>query len=191
MSTLASPKILVREASSSLGDVDFIVSAFDSTLPYLQSIGSGEQWGATPFFEREGFLQETFESVARSEKYAKTRSGQQISVLIAEVECPDGMPDGPHSRVDEDGRRLVAVGTATVRGGGFPEYLMKQKSFDRVEMRDFLYIEVMVTHHRMGLAIKGAGATLMENILKYARNEGKKVLYVDGVSGKFPSRQKC
>ena len=101
------------------------------------------------------------------------------------------MPDGPHSRVDEDGRRLVAVGTATVRGEWFPEYLMKQKSFDRVEMRDFLYIEVMVTHHRMGLAIKGAGATLMENILKYARNEGKKVLYVDGVSGKFPSRQKC
>ena len=191
MSTITSLKVLVREANSSLGDVDFIVSAFDSTLPYPQSIGSGEQWGATPFSQREGFIEETLESVQKSEQYGETKYGQQICVFIAEIECPEGMPNGAHSRVDGNGRRLMAVGTATVRGEWFPEYLMREKTFNLVEMRDYLYIEVMVTQHLMGLESKGAGAAMMKNILKYAQIKGKKVLYVDGVSGKFPSRQKC
>ena len=54
----------IRDAETSLDDGKFIVDAFDSTLPYLTTIGSGEQWGSVPFSERTGFVQETLDSVS-------------------------------------------------------------------------------------------------------------------------------
>ncbi|PVH77637.1 hypothetical protein DL98DRAFT_637084 [Cadophora sp. DSE1049] len=183
MSTTTNPKIFVRPAKSAYGDVAFIVSAFDSTLPYLQSIGGGEQWGTTPFSQRHGFLQETVDSVDKSEKYTKTKEGKESRVLIAEVDCPELIPEGAHFRIDEAGRELMSVGTATLHGEWFPEYLISQKHLGVAEVRDFLYIEVMVTDHQTGALSKGAGAALMQSIVDYGRREGKKALYVDGWAG--------
>jgi len=39
----------VRLASSDGDDAEFILAAWDSTLPYLASIGAGEMWGDQPF----------------------------------------------------------------------------------------------------------------------------------------------
>ncbi|KAH7327274.1 acetyltransferase [Rhexocercosporidium sp. MPI-PUGE-AT-0058] len=175
----------VREASKSLGDTEFIVEAFDSTLPYLSSIGSGEQWGSIPFSQCDGFLQETLDSLEQSEKYSKTRTGQATCVLIAEVEV-EGMGSllpGVRRRKDENRKLLLSVGTATIHGEWFPEYLTSQAHLGLAEVKDFTYIGVMVTDHRTGSFRQSVGGDLMQSIVKYGRSAGKKAIYVDGWAG--------
>ncbi|KAH7413078.1 hypothetical protein BKA64DRAFT_344725 [Cadophora sp. MPI-SDFR-AT-0126] len=183
MSTKKTPKISTRLAKASHGDINFIIAAFDSTLPHLASIGSGEQWGTIPFSQREGFIQETADSVEKSEKYGETKEKQEVCVFIAEVECFESVPEGAHVQEDEDGKRMMSVGTATVHGEWFPQYLRSQEHLGIADAKDFLYIEVMVTDHRLGAWSKGAGASLMPGIVEYGRIEGKRTLYVDGWAG--------
>jgi len=73
----------IRDASVAFDDSDFIVEAFDSTLPFLASIGSGEMWGSILFSERPGFIEDNLKSVEQSEKYTLTGSGDAIRFLIA------------------------------------------------------------------------------------------------------------
>ncbi|KAM3541105.1 hypothetical protein ARSEF1564_005979, partial [Beauveria bassiana] len=60
-------KFYVRLARLEAHDAQFIISAFDSTLPRLAAIGSAEMWGEQLFSEREGFAQETIKSVQESQ----------------------------------------------------------------------------------------------------------------------------
>ncbi|KAH9219117.1 acetyltransferase [Leptodontidium sp. 2 PMI_412] len=186
---MSKPIISVREAKKSQGDAEFIVEAFDSTLHYLASIGSGEQWGSVPFSQRDGFVQETLDSIEQSETFSNTGMGRATCVFIAEVEVEVGIGgvesllSGVRSRRDENDKLLLSVGTATVHGDWFPEYLISQVGLGVADVRDFLYVEVMVTDHRTGSFRRGAGGALMKRIKEYGLAMGKKSLYVDGWAG--------
>ena len=123
-SATSTERFRIRGAKAAYDDGHFIVEAFDSTLPYLASIGSEEMWGLIPFSERDSFVIEALESVEQSEKYALTGSGDAICVLIAEIELPGASSldksNGLRSRIDENGRRFLQVGTATVREDWIP-----------------------------------------------------------------------
>ncbi len=175
-------KIRLRDARLAFDDVQFIVEAFDSTLPYLASIGSGEQWGPVPFSERDGFIKEALESVEQSEKHALTGISDAIHIIIAETESPTTTTINLRYRIDENKQRLLSIGTATVRENWLPSYIALQTHLALGPIENTLYLEVMITDYRAGASRKGAGAALIQGAIDYGRKAGKRTLFVDGVS---------
>ncbi|KAL9937070.1 hypothetical protein V8E36_004305 [Tilletia maclaganii] len=66
-SASASP-VSTRPASLQDADDHFVLTAFDSALPYLASIGSGAQWGSVPFTKKGNRVKEMHDFCARSER---------------------------------------------------------------------------------------------------------------------------
>lgn len=198
------PRFHVREADSAAGDGDFIIAAFDSALPYLASIGSHEQWGLTPFSEREGWVAETMQQVKDAEAYQLTGEGDALRILILEAEIPasdDGTGSTPgvgvletadkrhklHSRiVPELGRNVLPVGFAFLREDDVPRYILTQEhiAIEEAERESCVYIEVMIVDRRVDNAMRrGAGAALIQGIEEFGRKRGKSCLFIDGWAG--------
>ncbi|KAK8140479.1 hypothetical protein PG984_000545 [Apiospora sp. TS-2023a] len=196
----------MRDAGLLSNDTEFLVAAFDSTLPYLQSIGGGEMWGPTPFSEKDGFVAETQESITQSESYRRTGTGDKVRVFIAEVEIggvdedkevTSGTVTGTGSlrtRVGaDDGRVWLAVAAACVREGWAPEYVRSQAHLRLPKEEEgkegttgdsgFAYLEVMVADHRTGRHHRGAGAALLQLLTQHYREKGSGTMYVDAWAG--------
>ncbi|KAF8861973.1 hypothetical protein BDZ45DRAFT_739847 [Acephala macrosclerotiorum] len=171
-----SSSFYVRDASLTFDDEHFIVEAFDSALPYLASIGSGEQWDQIPFFEKPGFIEETLESVEQSEKYSRSGSGDAIRILIAEIESLESFtPETFGSlcfRVDNNKQRFLSA-----------DHLGLGGEIEQEGLKAILYLEVIITDYRTGSSRKGAGEALIQSTVEYGRKAGKRTLYVDGVTG--------
>ncbi len=89
--TMAETKFHIREVCHNPTDGDFIVAAFDSALPHLASIGSGDQWGSTPFSERAEYRQRMYDSIPLSEaSRLNQESSEHGRLFIAEVETHHG-----------------------------------------------------------------------------------------------------
>ncbi|KAF2825319.1 hypothetical protein CC86DRAFT_407537 [Ophiobolus disseminans] len=180
----------LRAASLTESDSSFIISAFDASLPYLETIGSLAQWGSTPFSQRPGWVEETQQQLQEPKRnhIADMTNSLRVFVLEAElVEQGIGRKDmeGLHSRVDDDGRRFVLVGFAFVRGNWFPGYLPAVTVAQAwpLQVEDCLYIEVMVSDARTKDLFRGVGAALIQEVRDYGRARGKKILYLDGWAG--------
>lgn len=190
----------MREAGLLPNDTEFLVAAFDSTLPYLQSIGGGEMWGRVPFSEKDGFIAETQESITKSQSYRQTGTGDKVCVFIAEVEISmddeepaTGTGTGIfHTRVDADGQVWLAVAAAVVRESWVPDYIRSQPHLRLPTVGDeeegttgggFAYLEVMVADHRTGRHHRGAGAALLQLLKQYYRKKGSGTMYVDAWAG--------
>jgi len=201
-----SPTFHVRPAGKSPTDAQFFIDAFDSTLPYLASIGSEGMWGLEPFSKREGFAQETTEQVEQSQGLRPTPDGKVLKVLICEAELPDkdhqdDLPEMAYLRTETDSqgsgenrsRQFLSVGAAMVREDWVPSYIEKQEHLG-FGKRDaaatthnaragFVYLEVMVTDCRPGEYRHGAGAALLRGIKEYVALRGKDTIYVDAWAG--------
>jgi hypothetical protein len=153
----------IRNASSISQDSQFINAAWDSTLPYLASIGAGEMWGSQPFSEREGHRQEIIDVIQKSEEKSKDDSRRW---LIAEL---------------EDGS---AIGAAMIRDA-LPYYLLEREELkDKTEKSNsLLFIEVLIADHRSQPRYKGSGAALVEAIKHRALQTGKDAVYLDVWAG--------
>ncbi|KAM3502014.1 hypothetical protein MY11210_009197 [Beauveria gryllotalpidicola] len=163
-------KFYVRLASLEGHDAQFIIASFDSTLPHLAAIGSAEMWGEQLFSEREGFAQETIESVQKSED-----PDSASKIFIAETQ-KTGFTDGVER---------VRVGSATVREDSMPAYITEhEKMKPHVQgANNFLFLEVLIADYRTDGLHKGVGTCLLEYIQRYGRERSKKTLYVDCWSG--------
>ncbi|KAI0970596.1 hypothetical protein F4678DRAFT_113800 [Xylaria arbuscula] len=153
-----------------LDDTDFILAAWDSTLPFLASIGAGEMWGDEPFSLREGQKQETIEIIRRSEGDPQDDSRR---LLVAEVTATtDGIAGA------------APVGAAIIRDV-MPYYLLERPELKgEVDKADsLLFIEVLITDHRVDRQHRGAGAALVEAIKRRAIWKGKSAVYVDAWAG--------
>jgi hypothetical protein len=75
------PRFHVRSASPDGDDAEFILAAWDSTLPFLASIGAGEMWGDQLFSQRAGQKQEVIDLIKGTSK--ELDGGRQF--WIAEV----------------------------------------------------------------------------------------------------------
>ncbi|EJP61487.1 hypothetical protein HC256_004378 [Beauveria bassiana] len=161
-----SQKFYVRLASLEGHDAQFIIAAFDSTLPHLAAIGSAEMWGEQPFSEREGFAQETIESVEESED-----PDSASKVFIAETRktgCTDSA-------------ERIRVGSATVREDSMPAYITEHEEMKLhvQEAMNFLFLAVIIAEYRIDRLYKGVRTSLLEYIQRYGRERSKKTLYVD------------
>lgn len=160
----------VRNASSAEDDAQFIIAAWDSTLPYLASIGAGEMWGDQPFSQREGSLQELVDIIRSSEEHDESESRR---LLVAEVKT---LTDGSGSSVQ--------AGAAMIRDA-LPTYLLERPELkSEIEKgHSLLYIEVLISDRRAQHRSRGAGAALIEAIKGRALEEGKSAMYVDAWAG--------
>ncbi|KAK1753898.1 hypothetical protein QBC47DRAFT_32015 [Echria macrotheca] len=157
----------IRDATTSEDDLNFLVAAFDSTLPHLATIGSGAQWGSIPFSQREGTYEQELKDLRAAEAYRLTREGPEFRILIAEA---------------KDGNdKYIPVGWTTLRGEYLSPYLLEASALDHVTKtaKNYLFMYVLVTDFRAGALRKGVGAALVQYAKAWAEELGKDVFYVD------------
>ena len=179
-----------RNAGSSPSDADFIVAAFDSTIPYLQSTGNGGQWGTQLFSEKDGFIECTRDDVERSETFRQTDQGERMRTFIAQVHDTEysDSDDGFVRYVDDEGKTFLPVGAVTVRDNEFCKHVLANEELkphvkQAKEAGGFLFIDVLITDHRVGLRRRGAGSALIEKVKEHAREKGKPTIYLDSWTG--------
>ncbi|KAI0132509.1 acetyltransferase [Xylariales sp. AK1849] len=201
---MASSHFNIRETTTP-DDADFIVSAFDSTIPHLEGIGSGAQWGAQPFSQRKDTFKDCHDWVDKSEAYRlrpdSTTDGK-IRVFIGEVPVPVHSPpaaddetgddatkerndDGLSRRVDADtGVAYLRVGALVLRDAWFAPYVADQPQFahlvnDTAVKEGSVYVYGLVSDFRTGEARKGVGAALVTTAREYALSKGAGTLFLD------------
>ncbi|KAK1594560.1 acetyltransferase [Colletotrichum navitas] len=201
-------KLRIRGAGALHQDDAYIVEVFDSTLPYLEAIGSGGMWGSRPFSEKEGFREQTAADVRASERYRARGEGEALRIFIADAEVepssaaaaaaplplPSGSDDEPRRHAGlrywtaDDGALLLSVGAAFVRDDWLPGHVKSQFHVDaiRAELEGkegFVYLDVLITDFRTGHERKGAGKALVKQARDYGLERGAKTLYLDAWAG--------
>ena len=185
---MAPGDITVRDAGTAPDDVDFLVAAFDSTIPQLLKTGNGGQWGATLFSAKDGFAQETRDDVAQSQRYSATGEGQPIRMFISQVETTDCSESATSAWTDDTGRMFTSTGMVTMFEGEFSKHVtgiaaLKPHAEAALKAGDFVWIVVLITDYRTGSKRAGAAAALMHKVRAHALQRGMKAVYVDCWTG--------
>ncbi|GKT91568.1 acetyltransferase [Colletotrichum tofieldiae] len=171
-------KMRLREGGTLPHDDTFIVEAFDSTISYLEEIGSGQMWGSQPFSEKEGFVEETAKDVRTSEKYRTTGEGDALRVFLAEVVVePSAMPlsnsttqpPGPRYWAADDGTRMISVGRCSSARIGY------------LNMSSLSFTSMLSAPSWR--ETRGSGEALVRKAKDYGLEKGMKALYVDAWAG--------
>ncbi|CAG9942660.1 unnamed protein product [Clonostachys rosea f. rosea IK726] len=163
-------KFYIRNAEVSSIDAQFIIDAFDSTLPHLAAAGNIGQ---------AGFAERIEDMVAKSESFYKTGTGHPIIVFIAEVEDDQGTVSASTTarlarRVDVNGKALVSVSFAIVLDERFKNHVGAA-----LEKGNFVFLQYLVTDHRGIGKHRGAGNALIESSKPYASDHGRRTVWVD------------
>lgn len=172
--------LLFRDAKADDADLNFIVSAFDSTIPHLADIGCAGQWGTVPWSDRPGFKDDTLKELRQSEHYLQTGEGDPLRIFIAETEV--------HEQEFNRSTR-IPVALAMVTEDLFAEHLKSRENLEAditaAETRSFLYLKVVLTDFRQHAAKyrTRAGAEMMKYVQQFAQERGKEALYLDCWSG--------
>lgn len=182
----------VRDAGAAPNDVDFIIAAFDSTIPVLISTGNSGMWGTELFSAKDGFAKVTKEDVEQSQKFRLTGQGEATRQFIAQVEETDKTDetteDGLSRWTDENGCTFLSAGMVTVFEDRFVKHILNHATLKEfctaaTAVGEFLWIDVLVTDYRIGSKRKGAGDALLHKVVEHAKERGKKTVYVDCWTG--------
>ncbi|CBQ72229.1 conserved hypothetical protein [Sporisorium reilianum SRZ2] len=149
-------------------DVDFILFAFDSALPYLASIGSAAQWGTILFSTTPKRVQGFTDFV-------------QVSYDLHSRPIQDGAAwqhMGIYEIKTKDGQwtRVAAQGLSISIPSYVPEQLAGK---DMREATDYLYLNYLIADRRKGHLAKGAAAQLVAYADGQAKQMNKAVFYSD------------
>ncbi|KAJ1028386.1 hypothetical protein NDA16_001553 [Ustilago loliicola] len=152
-------------------DVDFILYAFDSALPYLASIGSEAQWGTVPFSKKperrrsfSEYAQESYKLNAESKPTLHSSTDNYQHLIVYEVQTEAGW------------LRVAALGIST----GFPGYVPQELAAEKVrKATDYLYLNYLIVDRRTGDLAKGSGNHLVTFATEQARSLDKRIFYGD------------
>ncbi|KAL3961492.1 hypothetical protein ACCO45_003015 [Purpureocillium lilacinum] len=261
-----SPNVFhIRNAGLWPHDADFMIAAFDSTIPHLAAGGNAGQWGVEPFSRKDGFIQETHDDVRLSEEDRLTGKGDPVRTFIAEVRVDDGNSTSNNSNGNDDGgdgkgatvasnqmvlpaipsplrtspspsgATFLPVGLITIRDGAFSRHVSSNAQLRPYTQQakaeharatsggsssgsdsgshsgsgcgsnrgsssgrgsgsssgsrggggggGFIYVDVVVTDFRTGKRRAGAGAALLQAAKEYARDRGRRSVYIDCWTG--------
>ncbi|CVK94505.1 uncharacterized protein FMAN_16132 [Fusarium mangiferae] len=181
----------IRDARSVHEDANFITTAFDSSLPFLNKTGNAGQWGTTPFSQRDGFLGGTRDDIAQSEVFRLSGQGQRRRVFIAEIEGTHSDNDvvDLHCRKDHTGKAFVSVGAAMILDDEFASHIRSVAVLEphiaaAEKHGGFVFLDFLVADHRVPSAKrKGVGLALLERVKTYAYEHGKQAIFLDCWTG--------
>ncbi|KAF5714984.1 hypothetical protein FGLOB1_3273 [Fusarium globosum] len=160
-----------RDASLSFNDAQFIANAMDSTIPHLVAAGNAGQWELSPFL------------------FCRTGTGDRERIFIAEVE--DDQADSESTangnlsrRVDDNGKPFLSVGFVKIVEEQFVSYLKETESLKAqvepaLKKGKFVFLQYLVTDHRVGDRRRGAGAALLQKVKDYTLERGWKTIWLD------------
>ncbi|KAI1029732.1 hypothetical protein LB503_008009 [Fusarium chuoi] len=178
-----------RDASVSFNDAQFIANAMDSTIPHLVAAGNAGQWGTEPLSSKESFMKKMHDAVSKSEQFCRTGTGDRERIFIAEVE--DDQTDSESTangnlsrRVDDDGKSFMSVGFVKVVEEQSVSYLKETESLKAqvepaLKKGKFVFLQYLVTDHRVGDRRRGAGAALLQKVKDYTLERGWKTIWLD------------
>jgi GNAT superfamily N-acetyltransferase len=184
-----SKQFYIRDADALFCDAQFMIDAFDSTLPHLAATGNSEQWGTEPLSKKKGHVQRMHDTVTKSDSFRNTKMGDPLRVFIAEIEDNDGSSGPPANgslarRTDGNGNSFMSVGFVEVLDEQFVSYLktsedLKDHVGPALEKGKFVFLQYLVTDHRVGDKRRGAGAALLQKVKDYAAEKGWKTIWLD------------
>ncbi|EPS38619.1 hypothetical protein H072_7614 [Dactylellina haptotyla CBS 200.50] len=203
---MASPTFKFRPATLSNGDDRWFVEAWDSTFPFLSSVGSNSQWTELPSSQParvekvRGMVSDSDATCAKeADGFTVTGAPPEgwAKAFVAEVEIERRkIPDALNEKYSLDGGEpedlvTVPVG-AMVLHGKSADYV-RSVIPEQDEVEPFLYLLFLVADHRAGVYAKGSGAALIalakEEVKKmglrrlcgdcWRGNDGKLVAYYD------------
>ena len=164
----------IRPATLEARDDKRVLSYFDSQLQWLETVGSGAQWGSTPRGHKEDMKEKYRSKIERSEAcIGKPFGPDWIQAYIMEAE------------VDVDSVNAELRQLATVTGDGrcarvpVAAMILQAKSADYVrsilpEQDDedpFVFLHYLLSDRRTSSINKGAGAAL----IRHAKDETKEL----------------
>ncbi|KAH6659468.1 hypothetical protein BKA67DRAFT_652696 [Truncatella angustata] len=187
----------IREQLTHPEDTEFLVAAFDSCIPYCESVGSGGMWGSQPFSAKDGFLKSTQDDVLHSERYRTTGEGEEaVRIFVAEQPVSGAEDDGlcyrteaAHGDGQHSAARYLKLGAAMVRMNWFPPYVrgqarLKSAVQEAEEAGDWVYVEVIISDFRAPeTSRKGVGVALLDYIRDFSVGRGASTVFVDAWSG--------
>ena len=167
----------VRLGSLAENDNISLLKMFDSQLSWLVEIGSGDQWGSTPFSGNHSSQAKYRYKVERSESMeGHTWNSEWGRVYIAEVDVPsNGLHAKFHTVVDEntssDQRDIVRVPVAAmILEAKSPDYVLPVLP-EQDEADSSIYLSYLLSDRTLSSVGKGAGAAL----IAHAKDEVSKL----------------
>ncbi|PWN50860.1 hypothetical protein IE53DRAFT_343374 [Violaceomyces palustris] len=158
-------------------DFEFLLKSFDSALPYLESIGSGSQWGRIPFSERPKFVEEMTRFCEAST--GSYREGKEKWLLLSEVEVgnsdPSLAPPSSWLRNGFVGFSLDSHPTYFSRGSELFKILDQVKE----EGGSYFYIHYLVSDRRREGLNRGVGGRLIREVVGMAGSKGIGRIFCD------------
>ncbi|RBQ75736.1 hypothetical protein FVER53590_29272 [Fusarium verticillioides] len=182
----------IRDAGSSSEDAEFIVAAFDSSLPFLTETGNAGQWGTIPFSQRDGFLKGTQDDIAQSETFRLSGQGERRRIFIADIQethFGDDAVDLNRRKDHDTSKSLISVGAAMILDDEFASHIRSIAVLEpyvaAAEKRGgFVFLDFLITDHRVpSERRKGAGLALLEHVKAYAYEHGKLAIFLDCWTG--------
>ena len=178
-----STRFHIRPASVFAGDGRRLLTYFDSQLSWLQSTGSGAQWGSTPFSNNQDKQAKYLAKVERSEACMgqQTLSHDWVRVYIAEAEVlPDEVLNEIRSLARENGEsgKMRVPVAAMILEGSYEDYV-REILPEQDEQDPFVFMTYLLSDRRVGSVGKGAGAALITHAKDKAGELGVKRLCSD------------
>ncbi|KAF3187721.1 hypothetical protein TWF106_006731 [Orbilia oligospora] len=168
-----------RPATLAAGDDRWFVEAWDSTLPYLASIGSTSQWQYIPS-NLPGAVSKVKKMVEDSDLSSRKYPISSPEVLsehgvppldwdkayVAEIDIKrEDIPIALADRYSNEQGEIVTIPVgAMVLQGRSPEYV-RSVIPEQDEKDPFIFLAFLMTDHRAGKLAKGSGSALL-NIAK-------------------------
>lgn len=148
-----------RPATIAANDHELLVDFQESQIPWLSTVGSGEQWGTQPIRERNPQISDKTRAwIERSEKQAPW-SNEWCRAYVAEAS--DGTPVAG----------LVLESKAN--------YYVHAVLPEQDEKDPFVYLAYLISNRDAGEKTKGAGSALVEFAKEQTRGVGLKRICVD------------
>lgn len=164
----------VRPASVAAGDGQRLLDNFDSQLPWLATLGSGQQWGSNPRGSEENFQTKYLKKVQRSEACLDQPFDHEwIRAYVAEIEVHEDDLDADLRGIasqDADGelkRVPVAAMILEAKSADYVRSLLPEQDNEE----PFIYLSYLLSDRRTATVGKGAGAVL----IAYAKDEARKL----------------
>lgn len=176
----------IRPASIRAGDDERVLAFFDSQLQWLETIGSGGQWGSNPRGNEEAYQKKYHDKIQRSEDCIGKPFGSDWSqAYILEAEVDLGSLDAEVRSLlmpcENEGKARVPVAAM----------ILDSKSADYVrpvlpetdDADPFIYLHYLLTDRRTGSINKGAGVFLIEHAKREAKQLGVRRINADCWAG--------